>query len=125
MQSSVSSSVAVQVVFGTINVGNNDTIVVTLTNATGANVDLVAPTFSNPAFALASTTCTATLLDTDDCTYTIRFQPTTAGVAIGVMTINNETTVPALVPMVGLGRASFSFSNSGTILLQPSDGTGS
>jgi hypothetical protein len=99
--------------FGSVAVGNtSSTRTVTVTNRLGIAVSFSGITTAGP-FAIASSTCAASLAPAASCTVGVAFAPTTLGAAAGVLTFTDTAlTSPQTVSLSGTGSAPVTLSTS-------------
>ncbi|OQW91637.1 MAG: hypothetical protein BWK78_04045, partial [Thiotrichaceae bacterium IS1] len=94
--------------FGNVNVGANSTKAITISNTGNANLSLgtMSWTSANGEFTLdTGNVCPSTLAPNGTCSFSIRFQPTTAGAKSGSLSIpsNDPDTANLTVTVTGNG----------------------
>ncbi len=107
--------------FGSVTIGANQSIPVSVTNTGGTAVTISSASASGAGFSFTGPNLPATLNAGQSATFNTVFTPTTAGTASGSLTINSNASNPTLsVPLSGTGVAqgqlgsnptSFSFGN--------------
>ncbi len=92
--------------FGSVTVGNKQSLSETVTNTGGASVTISSAAISGTGFALSGITTPVTLTAGQSTTFTIAFAPASAGSATGNVTITSNGSNPTLtIPLSGAGVA--------------------
>jgi Abnormal spindle-like microcephaly-assoc'd, ASPM-SPD-2-Hydin len=92
--------------FGSVTVGNNQTVPVTVTNTGGTSVTLSSVTAGGSGFSVTGAATPLTLSAGQGTTFNAIFTPASAGAAVGTLTINSNASNPTLsVPLSGTGVA--------------------
>jgi len=92
--------------FGSVVVGNNDTVTETLTNSGGSSLKITAATASGAGFSLTGITLPVTLNSGQSVSFSVKFAPTSAGNATGSVTVTSDGSNPTLtIPLSGKGAA--------------------
>ncbi len=90
--------------FGSITVGSQSNQTITLTNGTGATVNISQVSVSGTGFKLSGITTPLALTASQSTTFTATFSPLTAGSASGTVTITSDAPNPSLsLPLSGTG----------------------
>jgi hypothetical protein len=92
--------------FGTVEIGNKVTKVVTVTNTgtTALDISRVGVTGADAGDFTPSNLCPSSLAPTDSCTIEVRFAPRSTGSRTATLTVtDNATTRPQSVPLSGKG----------------------
>lgn len=92
--------------FGALDVGQTETLLVTLTNNGQANITISAVTASNSEFSTSSLGLPASLLAGESLDVSVTFTPTSTGSTGGRITFSSNASNPALVLRVGGGGVS-------------------
>lgn len=88
--------------FGTLVVGNNQTISETLTNSGGSSLKISAASASGAGFSISGLTLPATLNSGQSVSFSVKFAPSSTGSANGSVTINSDGSNPTLtIPLSG------------------------
>jgi len=92
--------------FGSVVVGNNQTITETLTNSGGSSLKITAAAASGTGFSLSGLTLPLTLNSGQSVSFSVKFAPTSAGNATGSVTVTSDGSNPTLtIPLSGKGAA--------------------
>jgi hypothetical protein len=92
--------------FGTVTVGNNQSLSETVTNTGGASVTISQVATSGTGFSLSGITTPVTLMAGQGATFTIAFAPTSAGSASGAVTVTSNASNSTLsIALSGTGAA--------------------
>ena len=103
--------------FGSVTVGSQSNQTITLTNNTGATVNISQASVSGTGFKLSGITTPLALNASQSTTFTSTFSPLTAGSASGSVTITSDAPNPSLsLPLSGTGVAAGSMGASPTSL---------
>ncbi len=96
--------------FGNVNTGSSSTLNVTLTNAGNANVTVSQITESGAGFTLTGASTPVTLTPGQNLSFSVIFNPTSAGSASGTVTVtSNATGSPTTVTLSGTGVAAATY----------------
>ena len=88
--------------FGTLVVGNNQTISETLTNSGGSSLKISAASASGAGFSISGLTLPATLNSGQSVSFSVKFAPSSTGSANGSVTITSDGSNPTLtIPLSG------------------------
>ncbi|HEY6302398.1 MAG TPA: choice-of-anchor D domain-containing protein, partial [Terriglobales bacterium] len=92
--------------FGSVTVGSNQSMPVTVTNTGGETVAVSSAAASGSGFSVTGTTPPITLAAGQSTTFKVIFTPSTTGAASGALTVNSNASNPTLsVPLSGTGVA--------------------
>ena len=92
--------------FGTVNIGSNSSLGVTLTNNGNSNVTISSVTVSGTGFSASGISAGTTLTPNQSVTLNVAFAPTAASSLIGsVAVVSNATNSPAIIALSGFGAA--------------------
>jgi len=92
--------------FGSVLVGNNQTLSETVTNTGGSSLTISQVAASGTGFSLSGITAPVTLTVGQSATFSVAFAPTTAGAVSGNVTITSNGSNPTLtIPLAGIGTA--------------------
>ena len=92
--------------FGSVTVGNKQTVSETLTNTGGESVTISQVAISGTGFSLSGITAPVTLTSGQSATFSVTFTPASAGSASGAVTITSNGSNPTLsIPLSGTGTA--------------------
>jgi hypothetical protein len=92
--------------FGTVQLGNKQTLSETVTNNGGSSVTISQATASGTGFSLSGISAPVTLTAGQSATFSVSFTPTTAGAASGSVTITSNASNPTLtIPLSGTGTS--------------------
>jgi len=101
--------------FGSVQVGNNQSINETLTNSGGSDVKITAASASGSGYSLSGLTLPVTLSAGQTVSFSVKFAPTAGGSATGNVTITSDGSNPTLnIPLSGTGVS------AGTLSANPS-----
>jgi hypothetical protein len=90
--------------FGSITVGNNKTVALTVSNTGGSTVTVSSASVSGSGFSLTGPSMPATIAGGQSATFSVKFAPASAGAASGTLTINSNASNATLsVPLSGTG----------------------
>ena len=90
--------------FGSMQVGVKSTLTETVTNTGGSSVTISAIAVSGPGFSLSGTTVPVTLAAGKTTSFSVSFDPTSAGAASGNVTVTSNASNPTLtIPLSGTG----------------------
>ncbi|HTS07167.1 MAG TPA: choice-of-anchor D domain-containing protein, partial [Candidatus Eisenbacteria bacterium] len=90
--------------FGTVTVGNKQTLSETVTNTGGTSVTISQVTISGSGFSFTGITTPVTLTAGQSATFSVSFTPSSAGSASGNLTITSNASNPTLtIPLSGSG----------------------
>lgn len=92
--------------FGALNVGQTETLLVSLTNTSQTSVTITAVTASNPEFSTSSLGLPATLVAGESLDVSVNFTPTATGVTGGTITFSRNASNPRLSLSVAGGGVS-------------------
>ncbi len=92
--------------FGSVTVGDNQSLTVTLTNTGGSNLTISQAAVSGSGFNLSGITTPLTLTAGQTTTFGVTFTPASAGSASGSLTLTSNASNPTLaIPASGTGTA--------------------
>lgn len=92
--------------FGSVTIGNDDSLSETITNTGGTTVTVSQITVSGSGFGLTGVTTPLTLAANQSATFNITFDPTTSGSASGTVTVTSNASNPTLaIALSGTGTA--------------------
>jgi len=92
--------------FGTVTVGNKQTLSETVTNTGGTTVTISSVGISGSGFSFSGITTPVTLTAGQSITFSVSFTPSSAGSASGNLTITSNASNPTLtIPLSGTGTA--------------------
>jgi hypothetical protein len=92
--------------FGSVTVGQNQTLSETVTNTGGTSVTISQVAVSGTGFSLSGITAPVTLTAGQSTSFNVTFTPTAAGSATGAVTLTSNATNPTLtIPLSGTGLA--------------------
>ena len=92
--------------FGTVTVGNKQTLSETVTNTGGTSVTISQVTISGSGFSFTGITTPVTLTAGQSATFSVSFAPSSAGSASGNLTVTSNASNPTLtIPLSGSGTA--------------------
>jgi Abnormal spindle-like microcephaly-assoc'd, ASPM-SPD-2-Hydin/Protein of unknown function (DUF1573) len=92
--------------FGSVTVGNKQSLSETVTNTGGASVTISSATISGTGFSLSGITTPVTLTTGESATFSVTFAPASTGAASGSVTITSNASNPSLtIPLSGTGVA--------------------
>jgi len=92
--------------FGSVTVGNNQSLSETVTNAGGSSVTISQATISGTGFSLSGISTPLTLTAGQSATFSVTFGPQSAASASGNVTITSTASNPTLtIPLAGTGLA--------------------
>lgn len=90
--------------FGTVTVGNSQSVLESLTNIGGSSVTISQVAISGTAFTMSGITAPLTLAAGQNTTFTVTFTPSASGSASGNVTIASDASNPNLsLPLSGTG----------------------
>ena len=100
---SIGSSPA-SLAFGSVTVGQNQSIPTTLINNGGSAVSVSQIGISGTGFTLSGVAAPLTLAAGQSATFSVKFAPTTSGTANGSLTVSSDASSPSLtIPISGTG----------------------
>ena len=112
---------ATSVAFGSVTVGTPVTKTINLTNSGGANITISGVSITGAAFK-ASGGSNATLTPNSSVTISVSFDPTSAALAQGTLSISSNASNAALsIPLTGTGTAAPAVQHSVALNWQPSE----
>lgn len=92
--------------FGSVTVGNKQSLSETVTNTGGASVTISQVAVSGTGFSFSGITTPLTLTSGQSATFTVTFTPASAGSASGSVTVTSNASNPSLaIPLSGTGSA--------------------
>jgi Protein of unknown function (DUF1573)/Abnormal spindle-like microcephaly-assoc'd, ASPM-SPD-2-Hydin len=92
--------------FGSVTVGNNQSLSETLTNTGGSSVTISQAAVSGTGFSLSGIATPLTLTAGQSATFTVKFAPLSAASASGNVTVTSNASNPTLsIPLTGTGLA--------------------
>jgi Abnormal spindle-like microcephaly-assoc'd, ASPM-SPD-2-Hydin len=101
--------------FGTLVVGNNQTVSETLTNSGGSSLKISAATTAGAGFSISGLTLPTTLNSGQSVSFSVKFAPSSTGSANGSVTITSDGSNPNLtIPLSGNAIADGSVTASPT-----------
>lgn len=90
--------------FGSVTVGNKQTLSETVTNTGGSSVTISQVAVSGTGFTLSGITAPVTLTAGQSATFSVAFTPASAGAATGDVTVTSNASNPTLtIPLSGTG----------------------
>ena len=90
--------------FGSVQVGNNQSLTQTLTNSGGSSLKITAASASGTGFSMSGLALPVTLNAGQSVSFSVKFAPTTGGNATGGVTITSDGSNPTLnIPLSGTG----------------------
>ncbi len=92
--------------FGSVQVGSNQSLSETVTNAGGSSVTISQVGISGTGFTLSGITAPVTLTTGQSATFSVKFAPASAGSESGNVTVTSDASNPTLtIPLSGTGVA--------------------